>query len=166
MRNSMRPGSRFWGRIHPYVARSEPVMVQGLEETAARLGVPARIGLTASNSGFFACQGRDVARVQPSVPELDRVFSEFDPRLGGQRIENMEMEASFLLHFLGGLGHWAGAICPTIANRRWNTFDHQYQESIALATEVGLRTLASLRNRYPDARLRCPSMEAPDVMGG
>ena len=164
MRNSMRPGSRFWGRIHPYVARSEPVMVQGLEETAARLGVPARIGLTASNSGFFACQGRDVARVQPSVPELDRVFSEFDPRLGGQRIENMEMEASFLLHFLGGLGHWAGAICPTIANRRWSTFDHQYQESIARATEVGLMTLASLRKRYPDARLRCSSMGASDVM--
>jgi len=26
--------------------------------------------------------------------------------VGGQRIENMEMEASFLIHFLGGLGHW------------------------------------------------------------
>jgi uridine phosphorylase len=103
--------------------------------------------LTISGGGFFAPQGRDIARVQPSVKEINRVFSAFDIRVGDQQIENMEMEASFLLHFLGGLGHRAGVICPTIANRQENTFDPNYQEAIANATKVALLALALLRSR-------------------
>lgn len=56
----------------------------------------------------------------------------------------MEMEASFLLHFLGGLGHWGGAICPVIANRRDNTFDHEYLTAIEGATKTALLALAVL----------------------
>jgi uridine phosphorylase len=144
--------SRFYGKIHPYVSRAEPTIVDALLEASASLGVPTKLGLTVSNSGFFAPQGRDIARVKPSVPELDRILSEYDPRVGGQRIENMEMEASFLIHFLGGLGYWGGAICPTIANRRENTFDHHYQEAIKNSTKVALLALATVRSRYPDVR--------------
>ena len=151
---AMRKDSRFHGKIHPYVTRSEPAMAAALLEAAARLGVPAKLGLTVSSSGFFAPQGRDVSRLRPSAPELDRVFAEYDPKVGGQRIENMEMEASFLLHFLGGLGHWAGAICPAIANRRLDTFDHRYLEAVEDATKVALLALAELRGRHPDARVR------------
>ena len=128
-------------------------MVDALMGAAENLGVATKLGLTASNSGFFAPQGRDVARVKPSLPDLDRILSEYDPRVGGQRVENMEMEASFLLHFLGGLGHSGGAICPAIANRRQDTFDTHYRESIESATKVALLTLATLRRRYPDVRL-------------
>jgi hypothetical protein len=74
--------------------------------------------------------------------------------LDGQRIENMEMESSFLLHFLGGLGHWAGTICTTIANRRMDTFDPHYQEAIRDATRVALLALAVVRSRHPDIRIR------------
>jgi uridine phosphorylase len=150
VRSSMSPGSRFYGKIHPYVARAEPAIVNALLEASVSLGIPTKLGLTVSNSGFFAPQGRDTARVKPSIPELNRIFSEYDPRVGGQRVENMEMEASFLIHFLGGLGHWAGAICPTIANRRNNTFSHNYQEAIKNATMVALLALANVRNRYLD----------------
>ena len=129
-------------------------MAGALLEAAARLGVPAKLGLTVSSSGFFAPQGRDVSRLRPSAPELDRVFAEYDPGVGGQRIENMEMEASFLLHFLGGLGHWAGAICPAIANRRQDTFDHRYLEAVEDATRVALLALAELRCRRPGAGMR------------
>jgi uridine phosphorylase len=108
--------SRFYGKIHPYVSRAETTLVDALLEASESLGVPTQLALTVSNSGFFAPQGRDTARMKPSVPELDRILSEYDPRLGDQRFENMEMEASWLTHFLGGLGYWAGAICPTIAN--------------------------------------------------
>jgi uridine phosphorylase len=149
VRRSMSAGSRFYGRIHPYVARAEPAIVDALLEASARLGVPTKLGLTVSNSGFFAPQGRDVARVKPSLPELDGILSEYDPRVGGQRVENMEMEASFLIHFLGGLGHWAGAICPIIAHRRDNTFDHHYQEAVKNSTKVALLALASARSRSP-----------------
>ncbi len=151
LRSSMDKGSRFYGQLHPYVARAEPTMVQALLEASASLGVPAKLGLTVSSSGFFAPQGRDTARVRASVPELDRVLAEYDPRLGGQRIENMEMEASFLLHFLGGLGYRAGVICSAIANRRQNTFAPNYQEAVANTTQVALLALAMARSRYPDA---------------
>jgi uridine phosphorylase len=145
--------SRFSGKIHPYVSRAEPELVRALGEAAATLGVSVKVGLTASCCGFFAPQGRDLARVKPSVPELDNVLAEFDPRLGGQRIENMEMEASFLLHLLGGLGYWAGAICPAIANRRLDTFDVNYQHAVRKTTQVALLALATLRERYPNVRL-------------
>jgi uridine phosphorylase len=153
VRSSMSAESRFYGKIHPYVSRSEPALVDALLEASASLGVPAKPGLTVSASGFFAPQGRDIARRRPSVPDLDRILSEYDPGLGGQRIENMEMEASFLIHFLCGLGHWAGAICSAIANRREDTFDHHYQESIKNATQIALLALAVLRSRDPDARI-------------
>jgi uridine phosphorylase len=153
LNNSMSTKSRFYGKIHPYVTRAEPILVSALIEASTRLGVPTRSGLTVSASGFFAPQGRDIARVKPSVPELDRILSEYDPRLGDQRIENMEMEASFLFHFLSSLGYWAGEICPTINNRRENTFDHDYREAIKNSTKVALLALATARSRYPDVRI-------------
>lgn len=145
------PGSRFRGKIHPYVSRAEPEMVRALTQAATDLGVAARTGLTVSNSGFFAPQGRDISRLRPSAPDLDRVLGEFDPGLSGERIENMEMEASFLLHFLGGLGHWGGAICPVIANRRDNTFDHDYLAAVEGATRTALAALARLSTRRDPA---------------
>jgi len=147
IQRAMITDSRFYGKIHPYVSRAEPSMVAALLEASEIIGVPARPGLTVSGSGFFAPQGRDIARVKPSVQQLNQVLSAFDVRVGDQQIENMEMEASFLLHFLRGLGHWAGVICPTIASRQENTFDPNYQESIANATRVALLTLALLRSR-------------------
>jgi uridine phosphorylase len=147
IRSTMSPDSRFYGKFHPYISRAEPTIVAALMEASENLGVQAKPGLTVSSSGFFAPQGRDIARVKPSVPELNKVLATYDARLDGQRIENMEMEASFLIHFLGGLGHWAGAICPTIANRQENTFDPHYQEPVANVTKVALLALALLRSR-------------------
>jgi uridine phosphorylase len=147
---TMSEESRFFGRIYPYVSRAAPALVDALEEAAESVGVEAKPGMTVSSCGFFAPQGRDTSRLKPSVPDVDKLLSDYDPRVGGQRIENMEMEASFLCHLLGGLGHWAGAICPTIAHRRENTFDHHYLESIRNATEVALLALAILRSRDPE----------------
>lgn len=151
VKNAANASSRFRGKIQPYVSCAEPAVVQALTVAAKDLGVAAKTGLTVSNSGFFAPQGRDISRLRPSTPDLDRMFSQFDPGLGGQRVENMEMEASFLLHFLGGLGHWGGAICPVIANRRDNTFDHEYLTAIEGATKTALLALATLRSLRSDS---------------
>lgn len=152
IRKAMNPQSRFRDAVRPYVSRAEPAVVRALTGAAAELGVAVRTGMTVSNSGFFAPQGRDVSRLAPSIPEMDRIMAGFDPRLGDMRIENMEMEASFLLHFLGGLGHWGGVICPAIANRRRNSFDHQYLDAMEKAVTVALRALESLRAERAGAR--------------
>ena len=153
VKGSMPVDSRFYGKIYPYVSRSEPVVVDALLEASERLGVETKLGLTASACGFFAAEGRDIARVKPSVLDLDQVLAAYDPRVGGQCIENFEMETSFLNHFLGALGHWSGAICVAVANRQENTFAHQYQEAVKNATQVALLALATVRSRYPDVRL-------------
>lgn len=150
---AMRKRSRFSGKIHPYVSRAEPALVDALVGASRNLGVATKIGLTVSSPGFFIPQGRDISRLKPNLAELDRIFSEFNPGLDGQRVENMEMETSFLLHFLGGLGHWAGSICPAIANRRLDTFTSDYQEAMLNAGRVALLALATTRMRYPDVRL-------------
>jgi uridine phosphorylase len=151
---SMPADSRFLGRIHPYVARATPEMVDALVRSSKFLGVATKVGLTASAPGFFAPQGRNIARVQPSLPNLDQILAEFDPKLNGQRVENMEMEASFLIHFMGGLGYWAGTICPAIANRRQDTFDVTYQDAVRNTVQVALLALADLRSRDRDFVLR------------
>ena len=150
---TMSTSSRFYGMIHPYVSRAEPHLVSALMEASKSLGVETKTGLTVSCPGFFVPQGRIVSRFKPSFPELDKIFSEFDPGLDGQRVENMEMESSFLLHFLGGLGHWGASICPAIANRQLETFSSHYQDAMLGAGRVALLALATLRNRYHDARL-------------
>jgi len=152
--SAMKTGSRFFGKIHPYVSRAEPLLVDALVEASVNLGVATKIGLTVSSPGFFVPQGRDISRLKPSLAELDRIFSEFNPGLGKQRVENMEMESSFLLHFLGGLGHWAGSICPMIANRRLDTFTSEYQEAMLNAGRVALLALATTRKRYPGVHIR------------
>jgi len=51
------------------------------------------------------------------------------------------MEASFLLHFMGGLGYRAGVLCAVIDNRREDRFEEQYSRFIKDAVRVALRTL-------------------------
>jgi uridine phosphorylase len=148
MDNNYQYAARFRSKIQPYVSRAHPEMVTALWDAAQQLGIPVKCGLTVSCPGFFAPQGRDVVRIQPSIPDIDQLFSDLATGLDGQQVENMEMEASFLLHFLGGVGYWAGAICPTIANRRQNTFDSHYQESIYNTTRIALKALADLRIHY------------------
>jgi len=147
---TMSTKSRFYGKIFPYVTRAEPTLVKALIDASKSLGITTRAGLTVSAPGFFAPEGRDIARLKPSIPELDQIFSKFDPRLGDQRVENMEMETSFMTHFLGGLGYWGGAICPAIANRQLNTFTEHYQDAMENAIKVALLALATIRHLSPD----------------
>jgi len=152
LKDLMPTDSRFYGKLFPYVSRANPIIVNALMEASEILGVTSKVGLTISGSGFFASQGRDVTRVKPVIPDLDQVLADYKPKLGGQLIENMEMESSFLSHFMGGLGYWSGAICITIANRRQDTFYTQYQQAAEDTIRVALLALATVRSRFPDAK--------------
>jgi uridine phosphorylase len=137
--------SRFYGKILPYVSRANPRLVEAMQEAAEKLGVPSKVGLTVSCSGFFAAQGRDISRLDPSIPDIDQLLTQFDPKIGDQKIENMEMESSFLNHFMNGLGYTGASICNAIANRQENTFDSNYQESIKNTINIALLALSSVR---------------------
>jgi len=135
--------SRFKGKIFPYVSRAASDITAGMEREADKLGVRYKKGITVSSSGFFANQGRDISRVPVTVSDIDGLLASLDTGIPGLRIENMEMEASFLLHFMGGLGCRAGVICAVIDNRREDCFAAHYTHYIKDAVRVALRTLHS-----------------------
>ena len=137
--------SRFKGKIFPYVSRANSECTAGMEREADTLGVRYKKGITVSNSGFFANQGRDISRVPVTVPDIDGLLASLDTGISGLRFENMEMEASFLLHFMGGLGYRAGVICAVIDNRREDRFAEHFTHYIKDAVRVALRTLHELR---------------------
>ncbi|HHJ64966.1 MAG TPA: uridine phosphorylase [Aquifex aeolicus] len=136
--------SRFKGRIHPYASKAHPEVVKALVASAEELGVKVRVGVTVSNSGFFANQGRVLFRIPPTVPDIDLHLADVDTGTG-LRIENMEMEASFLLHFLHPLGHRGGVICPVIDRRPTEEFLYNYQDAVRRSAEIALRALGRLR---------------------
>ncbi len=140
-------GARFKGKIFPYASRAHEDVVEALEREALRLGVRHKTGITVSNSGFFANQGRNVSRLPLTAPQIESLLASLDTGVAGIRIENMEMEASFLLHFMGGLGYRAGAVCPIIDNRRQGKFLPHYETHVRNATEVALRALHALERQ-------------------
>lgn len=124
-----------------YVSQADSNLVRALELSAKKFNVAYKGGITASCAGFFANQGRDISRITPTVNDIDRILAQIEfPELG-LKIENMEMESSFLFHFMGGLGYQSASICPVIANRELNTFSQQMQQNIKDATRVAIEAL-------------------------
>ena len=138
-------GQRFFGAVRPYAAAACRRICAALKQACEALKIPHSAGITASNSGFFANQGRDIARIASSIPDIDRELCKAGFKSTPLRIENMEMEASFLLHFAAGLGYEAGVICPVIANRADNTFVEAYDDVVKGAAHAALRALDLLQ---------------------
>jgi uridine phosphorylase len=142
---SIPANSRFKGKIYPYTSRAHQDVIRALEREADKLGVNFKRGITVTNSGFFANQGRNASRIPLTVSEIDGILSVVDTGIEGLRIENMEMEAGFLLYFMGALGYRAGVVCVVIDNRREDKFTAQYERHISDASKVALRALATLQ---------------------
>lgn len=136
---------RFSGAIRPYVAKADPDIVRKLEEACVELSLPYRKGITASASGFFINQNRVLFRdLRPTIPDLDQVLSEFNTGRADLRIENFEMEASYLLHFSSQARIASGSICPVIAHRRHQTFFPGYSQAVTQAGQVAINALSAL----------------------
>lgn len=114
--------SRFKRKWHSYVSMANPRVVNALVKSAEELGIDYELGITISNSGFFHNQGRQIAPISLTVPDIDQVLAALDTSFCGFRIVNMEMEASALHHLAAGMGFPAGTVCVAIANRELNTF--------------------------------------------
>lgn len=131
--------SRFRGRFFPYAARADVRVRVALEREALHLGVPCKRGVTVTSPGFFAEQGRIVGRLTPTIPDLVEHLADVDTGMAGLKIENMEMEASFILHFCGAMGYPAGVVCAVIDKRMDGSFRTDYRDSILQAAHVALR---------------------------
>jgi uridine phosphorylase len=133
------PKARFRGAIFPYSARADRSLLAALEQEASSLGIGHVRGITVSSAGFFAEQGRGVARVGSTLPHLLDSLEKMEISRTGLQIENMEMEAGIILHLLGGLGYRAAAICVVVNKRREGAFLADYGQHVFDAARIALR---------------------------
>lgn len=102
--------------VHPgYPAIAHRDVVSALEQACLQLGYVHHLGLTATASGFYAPQGRQMRTLPVRYPQLAE-------ELRQQRVANLEMESSalFVLTSLAGLR--AGTVCAAYAQRIEGTF--------------------------------------------
>ena len=102
--------------VHPgYPAIAHRDVVSALEAACLQLGYAHHLGLTATASGFYAPQGRQMRTLPVRYPQLAE-------ELRQQRVANFEMESSalFVLTSLAGLR--AGTVCAAYAQRVDGTF--------------------------------------------
>lgn len=137
--------ARFRGRFFPYAVRADSRVRVALEREALHLGVPCKRGITVTSPGFFAEQGRALVRVSPTVSDLVERLAAVDTGIAGLKIENMEMEASVLLHILGAGGYRAGVICAVIDKKNEGSFRTDYLDSMLDATRICLRAFRVLQ---------------------
>jgi uridine phosphorylase len=98
---------------YPALAHYEVVIA--LSEACERLNLPYHQGLTASASGFYGAQGRD-------IPGFPLRYADLPERLRERNVLNFEMESSTLFT-LGTLQNIrTGTICAVYANRFTNRF--------------------------------------------
>ncbi len=68
--NATPKNARFKGKIHPYASKASPEVVEALVKYASANHVPYAVGITASASGFFGPQGREIPGLPITVPRL------------------------------------------------------------------------------------------------
>jgi uridine phosphorylase len=102
--------------VHPgFPAIAHRDVVWALETACRSAGFAHHVGLTATASGFYAPQGRQMRTLPVRYPALA-------DELRRQRVANLEMESSalFVLAHLAGLR--SGTICAAYAQRTDGTF--------------------------------------------
>ncbi len=98
-----------------YPAVAHPDVIQALIKSAKSIQAPHHFGITATASGFYGAQGREIDGFPARNPNLEKDLR----RLG---LANMEMECSTLFTLASLRGWKAGAVCTAFANRIENHF--------------------------------------------
>ena len=98
---------------YPAIAHRD--VVWALESACRELGLASHTGLTATASGFFAPQGRQMRTLPVRYPELAE-------ELRREGVANLEMESSALFILAGLAGLRSGTICAAYAQRTDGTF--------------------------------------------
>ncbi|MBI5393599.1 nucleoside phosphorylase [Candidatus Woesearchaeota archaeon] len=134
--------ARFKGKIIPYASKASSEVVDALVKSAERDYV---VGITASASGFFGPQGREIPGLPITIPRLQEHLATL--LVDNNRVVNFEMESSLLFHLAGLMGYRAGTICPIIANRQTGEFLADYSGAVERCIKVGLDAMLDLYNK-------------------
>jgi uridine phosphorylase len=123
---------------HWHPSLPNPYCVAANTELVSRIGYDMYKGITATASGFFGPQGRNV-RAQIRFPELNKKIEQFE--FSGKKINNLEMECSALFGLSKILGHKALACCVGIANRVTGEFSNNYHSAMDKLIETVLERI-------------------------
>ncbi|MCI5054467.1 MAG: nucleoside phosphorylase [Flavobacteriales bacterium] len=104
-----------------------PYLAQGNSELINKLQGECFKGITATASGFYGPQGRQL-RLPIAIPQLNDILTNFD--FDGHRVTNFEMETSALYGLGGLLGHKCVTVCAIIANRIRKEFSKDYKQTV------------------------------------
>lgn len=114
---------------------ARPYIVKGSEILMKKLGDGLFKGITATASGFYGPQGRQL-RIEPIDPEMNDKMQTFS--FSGHRITNFEMETSALYGLGAVLGHNTLTICCIIANRVIKQFSKDYKKGVEQMVQLVL----------------------------
>jgi len=104
---------QYVGEGYPAVADLEVTL--SLIEAVESLKCSYHLGITATASGFYGAQGRDLPGFPPRHPKILE-------DLVRQGVRNLEMETSCLLTLASLRGFRAGAVCAVLATRQDQQF--------------------------------------------
>jgi uridine phosphorylase len=123
---------------YPAIANYEVILA--LAEAADQKKLPYHIGLSASASGFYGAQGRNIPGIPIRVPNLCEELSKV-------QVLNMEMEASTLFNLAQILQFKVGMVCSVFANRTNNQFiiNELKHKSEIDCVETAIKALAILQ---------------------
>jgi len=123
---------------YPAIASHEIILA--LLKSAEEKNLPFHFGVTATASGFYGAQGRNI----PGFPVKDAGL--FD-RLTKQGVKNFEMESSTLFTLASLRGFRAGTVCAVFASRPKGTFidPDQKEEAEMRAIRTALDAFEILR---------------------
>ena len=117
-----------------------PYIVKASDKLLNKIAGELRQGITATASGFFGPQGREL-RIPLAYPELNQKIEKFEFK--GKVITNFEMETSALYALGKTLGHNTLTVCDIIANRVNRTYSKDYKKSIEELIEYVLVKITS-----------------------
>jgi uridine phosphorylase len=132
---------RFRGKIIPYASKADPAVVAALENNVIGDSVT---GITASASGFFGPQGREVTGLRLTIPGLQEEIAKLD--IDGLKVVNFEMESSLLFHLAGHMNYRSATICPLINNRPKGTAKLDYSGDVERCIKTALDAMLELYN--------------------
>ena len=119
---------------------ARPYTIKASELLMNKLGEGFFKGITATASGFYGPQGRQL-RIIPADPFLNEKMETFN--FNGNRITNFEMETSALYGLGAMLGHNTLTVCAIIANRISKQFSKDYHPAVEKLIQTILDRITS-----------------------